>query len=103
MAYATLDIIYGNLSQTTQRLQNLRKAFELKDRASEREKLYISAHYYDEDSRNSIKPSRFMSSGSRPIRVTRFPGITWRSDTVRMGYPEKCLANPDRSDAAQSE
>ena len=29
-------------------LQALKKAYELRDRASEREKLYIQAHYYDE-------------------------------------------------------
>ena len=48
MAYATLGVVYGNLSQTKQQQENLSKAFELKDRASEREKLYISAHYYGE-------------------------------------------------------
>ena len=48
MAYATLGVVYGNLSQTKQQQENLSKAFELKDRASEREKLYISAHYYSE-------------------------------------------------------
>jgi hypothetical protein len=37
-----------HLAHTSQQLQNLSKAFELKDRASEREKLYISAHYYSE-------------------------------------------------------
>ncbi len=48
MAYATLGVVYGNLTQAKQQLDNLRKAFDLKDRASEREKFYISAHYYGE-------------------------------------------------------
>ncbi len=48
MAYATLGVAYGNLTQATQQRENLTKAFDLKDRASEREKLYISAHYYSE-------------------------------------------------------
>ena len=48
MAYATLGVVYGNLSQPKQQRENLTKAFDLKDRASEREKLYISAHYYSE-------------------------------------------------------
>ncbi|MGH9513050.1 MAG: protein kinase domain-containing protein [Terriglobales bacterium] len=48
MAYATLGVAYGNTSLDTQQQEALKKAFDLKDRASERERLYISAHYYDE-------------------------------------------------------
>ena len=46
MAYARLGVIYGNLGQTDLAEQYRKKAFELKDRASEREMLYITAHYY---------------------------------------------------------
>jgi eukaryotic-like serine/threonine-protein kinase len=48
MAYARLGVIYSNLGQTELAEQNRKKSFELKDRASEREMLYISAHYYGE-------------------------------------------------------
>jgi serine/threonine protein kinase/tetratricopeptide (TPR) repeat protein len=47
MAYATLGVAYGNLGDGTLNREALRKAFDLRDRASEREKLYISAHYYE--------------------------------------------------------
>jgi tetratricopeptide (TPR) repeat protein len=46
MAYARLGTVYNNLGQTTQSEENRKKAFELRDRASEREKLYIMSHYY---------------------------------------------------------
>jgi len=46
MAYARLGTVYNNLGQTELSEQNRRKAFELRDRASEREKLYITSHYY---------------------------------------------------------
>jgi serine/threonine protein kinase/tetratricopeptide (TPR) repeat protein len=46
-AYATLGVAYGNLGAGTLDREALRKAFDLRDRASEREKLYISAHYYE--------------------------------------------------------
>ena len=46
MAYARLGTVYGNLGQTQLSEQNRQKAFELRDRASEREKLYIMSHYY---------------------------------------------------------
>ncbi len=46
MAYARLGTAYNNLGQTELSEQNRQKAFELRDRASEREKLYITSHYY---------------------------------------------------------
>jgi eukaryotic-like serine/threonine-protein kinase len=46
MAYARLGTVYNNLGQTAESEKNRQKAFELRDRASEREKLYIMSHYY---------------------------------------------------------
>jgi serine/threonine protein kinase/tetratricopeptide (TPR) repeat protein len=47
MAYGTLGVSYNNSGARTLAREALRKAFNLRDRASEREKLYISAHYYE--------------------------------------------------------
>jgi serine/threonine protein kinase/Flp pilus assembly protein TadD len=55
MAYATLGVVDSNLSNMSLSKQNLEKAFELKDRASERERLYITSHYYSEVQRNVEK------------------------------------------------
>jgi serine/threonine protein kinase/Flp pilus assembly protein TadD len=55
MAYATLGVVYGNLTQDSLAQPNLRKAFELKDRASERERFYITAHYFNELQRDVNK------------------------------------------------
>ncbi len=46
MAYARLGTVYTNLGQTELAEKNRQKAFELRDRASEHEKLYIMSHYY---------------------------------------------------------
>ena len=46
MAYARLGAVYNNMQQTKLSEQNRQKAFELRDRASEREKFYITSHYY---------------------------------------------------------
>ncbi len=46
MAYSRLGAVYNNLGQTELSEKNQQKAFELRDRASEREKLYIMSHYY---------------------------------------------------------
>jgi eukaryotic-like serine/threonine-protein kinase len=48
LAYARLGTIYNNLREQELMEQYEQKAFDLKDRASEREKLYITAHYYDD-------------------------------------------------------
>ncbi len=47
MAYATLGVAYNNLTQSELADTYITKAFDLKERASERERLYISSHYYD--------------------------------------------------------
>jgi eukaryotic-like serine/threonine-protein kinase len=46
MAYARLGAVYNNMGQNQLSEENRKKAFELRDRASEREKLYITSHYY---------------------------------------------------------
>ncbi len=46
MAYARLGTVYSNLGQSELSEQNRQKAFELRDRTSEHEKLYIMSHYY---------------------------------------------------------
>ncbi len=47
MAYARLAVSYGNTQQLDLAQQYVQKAFELRDRVSEREKLYISEKYYN--------------------------------------------------------
>ncbi|MFB3154675.1 MAG: tetratricopeptide repeat protein, partial [Candidatus Acidiferrales bacterium] len=47
LAYARLGTVYGNLLETERGTEYQKKAFELRDRVSERERLYISAHYYN--------------------------------------------------------
>ena len=45
-AYASLGIRYNNLGQSTRAIENVRRAYELRDRVSEREKYYISCTYF---------------------------------------------------------
>ena len=46
VAFADLGVSYGNLGQPSAAAENLKKAYELRERVSEREKLRISAFYY---------------------------------------------------------
>jgi serine/threonine protein kinase/Flp pilus assembly protein TadD len=47
MAYARLGTEYSNLGQLALGSQNAKKGYELRERVSERERLYIDSHYYD--------------------------------------------------------
>jgi eukaryotic-like serine/threonine-protein kinase len=46
VAYARLGQAYFNVGESTPGIENTKKAFELRERASELEKLYITTHYY---------------------------------------------------------
>jgi tetratricopeptide (TPR) repeat protein len=46
-AYATIGLAYSNLGQASRANEYLSKAFALRDRVSEAEKLYIAASYYE--------------------------------------------------------
>jgi serine/threonine protein kinase/tetratricopeptide (TPR) repeat protein len=47
MVYARMGVIYVTVGEFEQAKKETRKAFELRDRVSEREKLYITHHYYE--------------------------------------------------------
>ena len=47
LAYAGLSVLYFNLNQTDLAAENANKAYELRDRVSERERYRISTTYYD--------------------------------------------------------
>lgn len=92
LAFATLGVVYSNLSQDKLAEEHLKRAFALKDRATEPERLYITAHLYDTATRETEK--------SLPIyeqwRQT-YPRDTTPLDNLALGYNtlgqhEKALA-----------
>jgi DNA-binding winged helix-turn-helix (wHTH) protein/tetratricopeptide (TPR) repeat protein len=46
IAYRALSSVYGNLGQGARMNDNIRKAYALREKVSERERLYIEANYY---------------------------------------------------------
>jgi eukaryotic-like serine/threonine-protein kinase len=46
MAYARLAAVYGNLGEEDRSVEVAKKAFDLRERVSEREGFYIAGHYY---------------------------------------------------------
>jgi len=45
IAYASLGLMYGSMGETEVGTENTRKAYELRDRASDNEKFFITAYY----------------------------------------------------------
>jgi serine/threonine protein kinase/Flp pilus assembly protein TadD len=46
IAYSSLGTTYNNMGEKELAAENARRAYELRDKVSEREKLYIESHYY---------------------------------------------------------
>jgi len=57
MAYAQLGVIYINLGQAVRGEENIRKAYQLRTRVSERERFYIASHY-DENVTGDLEAAR---------------------------------------------
>jgi tetratricopeptide (TPR) repeat protein len=46
IAYRAMSAVYGNLNQPERQAENIRKAYQLREKVSERERFYIEANYY---------------------------------------------------------
>jgi tetratricopeptide (TPR) repeat protein len=93
MANATLGVAYNNLTQQGLAASFITKAFDLKERASEREKLYISSHYYDIVTREIEKAIEIYEQW-----VQTYPRETAPRDNLALRYQaigqqEKALAS----------
>ena len=58
VAYAALGNAYSNLNETGLAAENIRKAYELRSKVSEHERLYIESHYYQFVTGDLTKASR---------------------------------------------
>jgi eukaryotic-like serine/threonine-protein kinase len=96
-AYATLGVVYGNLTQGTLSRETLKKAFELKDRASERERFYILAHYYDEATGEIDKAIETYEQWKKIYPRDTVPWDNLALRYVAIGQHEKSLANASES------
>jgi eukaryotic-like serine/threonine-protein kinase len=92
MAWAVLGIANNNNSKTEQALQDIQKAFDLKDRASERERFYISSHYYGLDSREVDQGIRVLEEWSQTYPHDGVPLNNLALGCNRIGQHEKSLA-----------
>jgi serine/threonine protein kinase len=57
-AYASLGLMYGSMGETELGTENIRKAYELHDRASDKERFFITAYYDGRATGNQKKAQR---------------------------------------------
>ena len=90
MAYASLGAIHSNIGETNLGAENTRKAYELRERVSEREKFYIESHY-----------NQFVTGDAEKARqVCELWGQTYPRDSVppnNLGVIYTALGQYDRS------
>jgi len=81
MAWAELGVCYGNTGRFRQQQENLRRAYDLRERASEREKLYILGHYYGEGTGEVDKEVEIYERWKQT-----YPRETLPWDNLALGY-----------------
>jgi Flp pilus assembly protein TadD len=96
MAYARLGAVYGNLQQSKLAEQYRQKAFELRDRASEREKFYIMSHYYA-DAGQLDKGITALEMYKQTYPRDSIPYANLSSIYLQLGQFENALQNAQQS------
>jgi tetratricopeptide (TPR) repeat protein/predicted Ser/Thr protein kinase len=91
MAWATLGVVSNNMGRAAEGVQAIRKAYDLRDRASEREKLYIQAHYYTEV---TIDPEKALPVYAEWRQTYPRDTVAYENAALcysELGQPEKAL------------
>jgi eukaryotic-like serine/threonine-protein kinase len=92
VAYAALGTSYMNLGQEILPAQNMKRAYELRDRVSERERFYLEAHYYGTVTGDLEKARQ---SGNLWAQMYPRDAIPWTNLSViytQLGQHEESLA-----------
>src|SRR5713101_1605850 len=96
VAYAGLGLVYGNLGQANLSAQNIKKAYELRDRVSEREKYRISALYYQNVTGELEQASQVYELWAKSYPKDSIPPGNLGYIYVQLGQYDKALtANED--------
>jgi eukaryotic-like serine/threonine-protein kinase len=93
MALATLGVVYTNLGDERSSVGYLQRAFDVRERASEREKFYISSHYYDTSRRQLEKGVEIYEQWKQSYPRDSVPRDNLALAYEAMGQHEKAVAN----------
>jgi eukaryotic-like serine/threonine-protein kinase len=91
MAYAYLSTTYGNHREPELAAENIRKAYELRAKVSERERFYIESHYYENGTGELEKAVLVLEQWQQT-----YPG--YYSPYTTLGYIYRTmLGNPEKA------
>ena len=105
MAYARMGVIYHNEGAREKSRESIQKAYDLRERVSEVERLYITAHYYDLGTGELDKAIEVYQRWHQTYPRDSFPSINLASIHLQLGDFEKAVEecsesirlNPDSS------
>jgi eukaryotic-like serine/threonine-protein kinase len=97
MAYAALGNAYFNLNESSLAAENTKKAYELQDRVSDREKLYISSHYEESVTGNLEKAVQLFDLWTRTYPRDVVPVADLAVDYLLLGHYERALVPARRA------
>jgi serine/threonine protein kinase/tetratricopeptide (TPR) repeat protein len=105
--YARMGTVYSNSGEFEKAKENISKAYELRDRVSEREKLYITEHYYETVTGELDKEIETLELYQRTYPSDSVPGNNLGVTYAMIGEEEKSeeaarqsvLADPNSASA----
>ena len=89
LAHARLGTVYSNLGQSRQAIEHRTRAYELRDRVSERERLYITAHYNNGVAHDVNKALETYDIWKQAYRATQRRTSTADASTPRAVKPTR--------------
>jgi len=97
IAYDYLAVNYSNLGQTGRSLENAKKAYDLRERVSERERYHISIFYYLSVAGELDKANEICELWKRSYPRDYAPHILLGDTYMRLGQWEKALQETEDS------
>ena len=91
IAYARLAAVHTNLQQPDLGDEYLQKAFERRERVSEKEKFYIQAHYYADVTKEIDKEIETYKLWAEVYPHDLIPFNNLSNEYVRIGQPDKAI------------
>jgi len=95
IAYAGLAVSYGNLGQPSLAVDNAKKAYDLRDRVSEREKYRISALYFDDGTSEVEKATEAYEIWAKSYPRDMVPHINLGFIYNALGQYDKAIAETE--------
>ena len=91
MAYAAMATAYGNIGEPSLAAENAQKAYDLRDRVSEREKFYIDSHYQQYGPGDQEKTRQIYETWAQSYPRDEIPPTNLGAMYVSLGNYEKSL------------